>query len=64
VDEKIASLGETPRPHNVEKLRDKAGDVFRVRTGDWRIIYIVDDGNRRVLVSRVKRRNERTYRGL
>lgn len=59
VDEKIAALQNEPRPPHSEKL-DK--NTYRVRSGDWRIIYIVDDQRQRVVISRVKRRNERTYR--
>ena len=58
VDEKIKTLARDPRPFGVEKLTSR---TYRVRTGDWRIIYLVDDNLRRVVVARVKRRNERTY---
>ena len=34
---KIDSLGSNPRPAGVEKLTDT--DLYRVRVGDYRIIY-------------------------
>ena len=61
VDRKIVELGANPRPPGCEKLHDR---VFRVRVGDRRIIYVVDDSQKRVIVSRVKRRNESTYKGV
>ncbi len=38
----IALLGEDPRPPGATALRGRAG--LRVRVGDYRIIYTVDDG--------------------
>ena len=38
----IASLEENPRPHGYRKLRGR--DAFRIRAGNYRIIYeIIDD---------------------
>ncbi|MGV8883302.1 MAG: type II toxin-antitoxin system RelE family toxin [Rhodoglobus sp.] len=38
----IALLGEDPRPPGAKTLQGRAG--LRVRVGDYRIIYTVDDG--------------------
>jgi mRNA interferase RelE/StbE len=38
----IALLAEDPRPPNAKKLNGR--DAFRVRVGDYRVIYTVDDG--------------------
>ena len=61
IDQKIVDLGGAPRPPGNEKLHDS---IFRVRQGPWRIIYVVDDAMKRVIVSRVKRRNESTYKDV
>lgn len=37
-------------------------DAYRQRTGDHRAIFLVDDHRREVLVTRVARRDEGTYR--
>ena len=58
---RILSLEDDPRPAGVVKLKDR---LHRVRQGDWRILYALDDGIRLVTILRVLRRNERTYRHL
>lgn len=57
----LKTLGERPRPDGCEKLYD---EVHRIRVGVWRVIYLVDDGRRRVEVGGIRRRSERTYRGV
>jgi mRNA interferase RelE/StbE len=56
----ILALTIEPRPPGAAKL---AGSAFwRLRTGDLRIIYTIDERSRLVIVLRVARRNESTYR--
>ena len=38
----IALLADDPRPPNARKLKGR--DAFRVRVGDYRVIYTVEDG--------------------
>ena len=45
----IASLGENPRPPGCLKLVGEL-DQWRVRVGDWRVIYRIEDGRLVVLV--------------
>ena len=56
VDKKIRSLKNDPRPSGVLKLHGEGG--WRLRVGDWRIIYDIDDRMRKVFVSRVRHRSE------
>lgn len=56
---RLRALTEDPRPPGCQKL---SGDIYRVRVGDYRIIYLVDDGEQRVDVGAVRRRDGRTYR--
>ncbi len=37
----IAGLADNPRPHGYKKL--KGEDAYRIRIGDYRIIYEIDD---------------------
>ncbi len=57
----IDGLAREPRPHGVQQLRGR-GKVYRIRESDYRIFYEIDDKERVVLISRVLRRNEGTYR--
>ena len=59
LDDRICSLGQNPRPMGVLKLRDS---VHRIRVGPWRVIYLIDDANRVVLINAVRRRDKDTYR--
>ncbi len=45
----IAALASNPRPAGRKKLTGREG--WRVRTGDYRIIYEIDDSKQRVVVS-------------
>ena len=60
----IDALAETPRPTGCRPVRAAPRDTYRVRVGDYRIIYSVLDDERVVIVSRVARRSESTYRGV
>jgi mRNA interferase RelE/StbE len=58
----ILALAWVQRPPGSARLRDR--DYWRLRIGDLRIVYAVDDERRLVIILRVARRNEATYRGL
>ena len=61
IDHAIRALGANPRPVGVKKLD---GNLHRIRLGAWRVIYAVYDRERRVIVLRVARRSEHTYKRL
>jgi len=58
----IAALEEEPRPPRVTKLAERS--LWRIRVGQYRIVYAVDDAAQVVTIVRVARRQEDTYRGL
>lgn len=41
IKSKIMALGENPRPHDCKKLKGRDG--FRIRQGNYRIIYDIRD---------------------
>ena len=55
--EKIAALSANPRPHGSEKL---AGydDRYRLRQGNYRIVYLVDDAQLELTIFRVGHRRD------
>lgn len=56
----ILALGLAPRPPGATRLVDSPW--WRLRVGELRIVYAIDDAERLVIILRVARRNERTYR--
>ena len=58
----IDHLGNTPRPPRVKKLADSG--LWRIRVGQHRLVYAIDDEAQLVTIVRVSRRQEGTYKGL
>lgn len=59
----ILALAEVPRPHSVRKIQGEQS-AYRIRLGPYRVIYEVHDRDRLVVVLRVTRRSESTYRDV
>ena len=59
IKNKIDSLKSNPRPAGCLKLTAEEG--YRLRSGDHRILYRIDDKNRILYIYRVKHRKE-SYR--
>jgi mRNA interferase RelE/StbE len=53
--EKFDEISEDPRGKDSKKL-DEA--IYRVRVGDYRIVYNVNDEERKVVVTRIRHRRE------
>ena len=56
INRTIAHLAENPRPPGAKKLTARNG--YRVRVGDYRILYQVDDGEKVVIIYRVMSRGD------
>jgi mRNA interferase RelE/StbE len=52
----LRELEENPRPASCKKLKDR--DAWRIRVGDYRIIYEIDDEKAEVVLVRVRHRRE------
>ena len=61
VIEAVKGLADTPRPKGVEKI--KSAGLWRIRQGDYRIVYSIDDGQKTVIILRIGHRRE-IYRSL
>ena len=57
IDRKILALADDPRPPGCRKLKGYK-DQWRVRVGDWRMAYIIDDAARLVSIMRIAHRRE------
>jgi len=58
----ISSLAKNPRPLKTKKL--SGSGLWRIRIGRNRVIFAIDDNARTVIIVRVARRKEDTYKGL
>ncbi|MDE3105008.1 MAG: type II toxin-antitoxin system RelE/ParE family toxin [Acidobacteriota bacterium] len=54
---KLEALGEEPRPAGCKKLKGGQRE-WRIRIGDYRVVYVVDDAKLRVSVTRIRHRSE------
>ena len=57
IGEVIDRLGENPRPPGCVKLTGEV-DLWRVRLGDYRILYEIHEGRLHLLVIRIAKRSE------
>lgn len=62
IREKIDRLAENPRPPGVKRLQGQR-DYWRIRVGDYRIVYLIEDERLQILVIRIGHRRE-IYRAL
>ena len=52
----IDGLADEPRPAGCAKLAGR--DDYRIRIGDHRVVYAIDDGERVVIVARIAHRRD------
>ncbi len=57
----LQQLGGDPRPSGAKKLR---ASIYRIRVGDWRIIYAVLDKDNLIIVGKIARRSKDTYQKM
>lgn len=60
----IDELAVNPRPVGCYPVRAAPKGTFRIRVGDYRVIYVVVQDERVIIVARMVRRTESTYREL
>ena len=58
VDKHLLALQENPRPAGCRPLEGKHAGMFRVRVGDYRIIYQIQADRRVVIVVKVRHRKD------
>lgn len=58
IDNRLLALSDKPWPRGVGKLKGKEGEGWRIKVGDYRILYIVDETQKVIKVYRIKHRRE------
>ncbi len=53
---RIFQLAEEPRPVGIQKLTNKEG--YRIRIGNYRVLFEIDDKTESILVFRIKHRKD------
>lgn len=56
IDKDILALSKNPRPRGCKKLTDREG--YRIRVGDYRILYTIDDKAKTIVIYRIKIRKD------
>ena len=56
IKDKIIKFANNPRPNGAIKLTNEDG--YRVRIGDYRVLYRIDDKSKEIYIYRVKHRKE------
>ena len=54
---RLENLASNPRPSGCKKLRG-GDDEWRIRVGDYRVVYTIDDAKLLVEVTRIRHRSE------
>ena len=54
--EKTQSLAHNPRPHGAEKISGE--EKYRLRQGDYRVLYSIDDAGKTVTIVKIGHRRE------
>ena len=57
IEDAVDDLAEQPRPHGCKALKGYPG-VWRIRIGNYRVCYEVDDAKLRVLVITISTRDD------
>lgn len=56
IHRRIINLGQDPRPSRAKKLRADSG--YRIRIGDYRLVYDIDDASQTVTIRIVRHRRD------
>ena len=56
ITRKLLELEDDPRPHGVQKLQGL--ESYRIRIGDYRVLYLIDDPTKTVEIIAIGHRRE------
>ena len=55
--EEIVALKYDPKPHGYKKLKDR-NDTYRIRVGDYRVVYEIHDGTLFITIIKIDHRKD------
>lgn len=58
---KLPILQVNPKPRGHDKIAAKKPPLYRIRIGDYRIFYFIEEGLKGVIIVDIKRRTTQTY---
>ena len=58
IAKKILVLESNPRPRKISKKLKPPFEGYRLRVGEWRVLYQVDDSEKKVVVYSVRHRSD------
>ena len=58
IDKRLLALSGNPWPRGSAKLKGKQAEGWRIKAGDYRILYTVDKAKKTIKVYRIKHRRE------
>jgi mRNA interferase RelE/StbE len=54
----ISRLADTPRPQGCKKLKGSKDNLWRIRIGDYRVVYIISDAIQIIDIQKVGHRKD------
>lgn len=57
ITRKIQALSDNPRPHGTEEMKGQ-NLLFRIRQGDYRILYEINDTQKEIVILKIGHRRE------
>lgn len=58
IEKAINGLAQNPRPAGVKKLKGNSEDLYRIRSGDYRVVYAIEDEIRIVDIRKIGHRKD------
>jgi mRNA interferase RelE/StbE len=58
VTEAIFKLADDPKPNGCKKLKGKVLEIWRIRIGDYRVLYTIDDKIKIIDIKKVGHRKD------
>lgn len=58
ISQRINALATEPRPSGHKKLKGQSEDIYRIRSGNFRVLYVIRDAVLKVIVIKVDDRKD------